>query len=48
VLGDRRQLVSALSALLENSVLYSPSGGTVTLDATIGQDTAAEHDEGPS
>ncbi len=48
VLGDRRQLVSALSALLENSVLYSPSGGTVTLDATIGQDTAAEHDEDPA
>ncbi|HUD69928.1 MAG TPA: ATP-binding protein [Acidimicrobiales bacterium] len=48
VLGDRRQLVSALSALLENSVLYSPSGGTVTLDATIGEETAAELDEDPA
>jgi two-component system sensor histidine kinase SenX3 len=47
VLGDRRQLVSALSALLENSVVYSPSGGTVTLDATIGEEAADVVDEDP-
>jgi two-component system sensor histidine kinase SenX3 len=33
VIGDRRQLVSALSALLENAVVYSPAGGTVTVQA---------------
>jgi two-component system, OmpR family, sensor histidine kinase SenX3 len=38
VLGDRRQLVSALSALLENGVVYSPAGGTVTVQAEIGED----------
>lgn len=47
VLGDRRQLVSALSALLENSVVYSPSGGTVTLEATIGEEPAADLDDEP-
>ncbi len=31
VTGDRRQLVSAVHALLENAVTYSPAGGTVTL-----------------
>ena len=45
VLGDRRQLVSALSALLENSVLYSPSNGTVTLTASIGEETAIALDD---
>ena len=44
VFGDRRQLVSALSALLENSIVYSPEGGTVTLDASIGEMTV--HAEG--
>ncbi len=33
VTGDRRQLVSAVHALLENAVTYSPAGGTVTLRA---------------
>ena len=38
--GDRRQLVSAVQALLENAVEYSPDGGTVTIaidrvDATL-------------
>ena len=41
VFGDRRQLVSALSALMENGVAYSPEGGTVTLSATLGEETAA-------
>ncbi len=31
VVGDRRQLVSAAHALLENAVVYSPAGGTVTV-----------------
>ncbi|CAB4864863.1 unannotated protein [freshwater metagenome] len=33
VTGDRRQLVSAIHALLENAVTYSPDGGTVTIGA---------------
>ena len=31
VYGDRRQLTSALHALLENAVVYSPSDGTVDI-----------------
>ena len=31
VVGDRRQLTSAVHALLENAVVYSPEGGIVTL-----------------
>ena len=31
IVGDRRQLVSAVHALLENAVVYSPEGGTVTV-----------------
>jgi len=33
VTGDRRQLVSAVQALLENAVIYSPEGGVI--DITI-------------
>jgi two-component system sensor histidine kinase SenX3 len=33
VTGDRRQLVSAVHALLENAVTYSPAGGKVSLKA---------------
>ena len=33
--GDRRQLVSALHALLENAINYSPEGSTVTLKGTV-------------
>jgi len=29
--GDRRQLISAVQALLENAVIYSPDGGTITI-----------------
>ncbi len=32
VFGDRRQLVSALHALLENAVVYSPRGGKVHIN----------------
>ena len=39
VFGDRRQLVSALCALLENGVAYSSQGGTVTLRATTAEET---------
>jgi two-component system sensor histidine kinase SenX3 len=35
VFGDRRQLVAALSALLENGVTYSSAGGTVSTRATV-------------
>ncbi len=35
VLGDRRQLVSAMHALIENAVTYSYDGGTVTVGATV-------------
>ena len=31
IFGDRRQLTSALHALLENAVVYSPADGTVTI-----------------
>ena len=31
VVGDRRQLISAIHALLENAVVYSPTGGIVTI-----------------
>ncbi len=33
IVGDRRQLVSAVHALLENAVVYSPGGGRVTITA---------------
>jgi two-component system, OmpR family, sensor histidine kinase SenX3 len=38
VFGDRRQLVAALGALLENGVAYSTEGGTVTVHATISEE----------
>jgi two-component system, OmpR family, sensor histidine kinase SenX3 len=38
VFGDRRQLVSALGALLENGVAYSTEGGTVTVHAAIDEE----------
>ncbi|MGD1013225.1 MAG: ATP-binding protein [Acidimicrobiales bacterium] len=31
IVGDRRQLISAVHALLENAVVYSPAGGTVVI-----------------
>ena len=34
ILGDRRQLVSALFNLLENAVKYSDAGSTITVSAT--------------
>ena len=35
ILGDRRQIVSALHALLENAVVYGPEGSEVSLVGTI-------------
>lgn len=34
VVGDRRQLISAVHALLENAVVYSPIGGDVTISVS--------------
>ncbi len=44
ITGDRRQLISAIHALLENAVVYSPSGGTVT--TTIDRVDAHTNDDG--
>jgi two-component system sensor histidine kinase SenX3 len=46
VFGDRRQLTSALHALLENAVVYSPRDGTV--DITIHRVEASLSEEGES
>ena len=39
VTGDRRQLVSAIHALLENAVTYSPDGGLITITTERGEST---------
>ena len=44
VFGDRRQLVSAIHALLENAVVYSPIGGKVSI--SIDRVDASTNDEG--
>jgi signal transduction histidine kinase len=41
VLGDRRQLVSAMHALLENAVTYSYDNSTVQVSATIQREPLA-------
>ena len=46
VFGDRRQLTSALHALLENAVVYSPTAGTV--DISISRIEASINEEGES
>jgi two-component system sensor histidine kinase SenX3 len=46
VFGDRRQLTSALHALLENAVVYSPRGDTVDID--VSRVDASHNDEGES
>ncbi len=48
VVADRRQLVSAVHALLENAVTYSPEGAAVTLRASTSEETvpAADVDGG--
>jgi two-component system sensor histidine kinase SenX3 len=44
IVGDRRQLVSAVHALLENAVVYSPEGGSVGV--SIDRVEAITGDEG--
>jgi two-component system sensor histidine kinase SenX3 len=44
IVGDRRQLVSAVHALLENAVVYSPEGGSVGV--SIDRVEATVDDEG--
>ena len=48
VFGDRRQLISAVHALLENAVVYSPSGKAVTIDIALADSgSEQEADAGP-
>ncbi|HEV2427937.1 MAG TPA: ATP-binding protein [Acidimicrobiales bacterium] len=42
VIGDRRQLTSAVHALLENAVVYSPEGGKVAITVARGESTPLE------
>ena len=42
--GDRRQLISAVQALLENAVEYSPDGGVVSITVARVDDAGAESD----
>ncbi len=44
--GDRRQLISAVQALLENAVVYSPEGGTITVTVTRSEPSLLA-DQGP-
>ncbi len=44
VIGDRRQLVSAIHALLENAVVYSPRGGKVQISTS--REESRVNDEG--
>ncbi len=46
IVGDRRQLISAIHALLENAVVYSPSGGKVVI--SIDRIEPSTTDEGES
>ena len=46
VVGDRRQLISAIHALLENAVVYSPRGGLVNI--TIDRIEAMMTEDGES
>lgn len=42
IVGDRRQLISAVHALLENAVVYSPPGGEVTITIDRGEMASLE------
>lgn len=44
IVGDRRQLTSAIHALLENAVVYSPEGGTVSISIERVDDTDDDED----
>jgi two-component system sensor histidine kinase SenX3 len=45
VVGDRRQLVSAMHALLENAVVYSPARGKVSIKTARIEESTNELDE---
>jgi two-component system, OmpR family, sensor histidine kinase SenX3 len=45
VVGDRRQLTSAVHALLENAVVYSPEGGKVSISVTRAEPVADDDAE---
>lgn len=45
VVGDRRQLTSAIHALLENAVVYSPAHGVVTINVTRAEATTDDSGE---
>ncbi len=45
IVGDRRQLISAVHALLENAVVYSPAGGTVMISIDRVEPTTNEEGE---
>ena len=45
IVGDRRQLISAAHALLENAVVYSPKGGTVSVAIERVDSGSDEHGE---
>jgi two-component system sensor histidine kinase SenX3 len=47
VRGDRRQLVSALHALLENAITYAAEGSTVTIRSTVGEEKGEGSGEEP-
>jgi two-component system sensor histidine kinase SenX3 len=47
IIGDRRQLISAVHALLENAVVYSPKGGSVSVTIERVNSRGDEHDETP-
>ncbi|MGH9019679.1 MAG: ATP-binding protein [Acidimicrobiales bacterium] len=45
VIGDRRQLTSAVHALLENAVVYSPEGGKVTIAVERAEERTTDEGE---
>ena len=46
IIGDRRQLVSALHALLENAITYAPEGSVVSITGEIAEADASTNPEG--
>ncbi len=45
IIGDRRQLISAVHALLENAVVYSPEGGKVTVSVRRSEERTGDEGE---
>jgi two-component system sensor histidine kinase SenX3 len=46
IIGDRRQLVSALHALLENAITYAPEGSVVSITGEVVEAGDEAHDDG--